>query len=230
MKTFRSNKRLIQSQFFQRNGHTRHLPTYTHATYIPLNHSLSLSFSLTHLLKPQNALTSPYLKHIRSYSLFKWAKHGLCFLFFVLFNNNFNRRLTGIRTRIVGVKGEHADPFTTTTANRSLSLSLFQRNDHDSPHSSKKKFCDQSEHSMLFVFLFVNTFAEVGSEPTTIWQLRLTATSSSPRPEELLNKIKLLSDVPFESINTIYPSKSASDNPFAPWNDLNIFCKHSDFN
>ena len=113
---------------------------------------------------------------------------------------------------------------------QSLSLSLFQRNDHDSPHSSKKKFCDQSEHSMLFVFLFVNTFAEVGSEPTTIWQLRLTATSSSPRPEELLNKIKLLSDVPFESINTIYPSKSASDNPFAPWNDLNIFCKHSDFN
>ena len=122
IKTFRSNKRLIQSQFFQRNGHTRHLPTYTHATYIPLNHSLSLSFSLTHLLKPQNALTSPYLKHIRSYSLFKWAKHGLCFLFFVLFNNNFNRRLTGIRTRIVGVKGEHADPFTTTTANRSLSF------------------------------------------------------------------------------------------------------------
>ena len=138
IKTFRSNKRLIQSQFFQRNGHTRHLPTYTHATYIPLNHSLSLSFSLTHLLKPQNALTSPYLKHIRSYSLFKWAKHGLCFLFFVLFNNNFNRRLTGIRTRIVGVKGEHADPVTTTTANRSLSLSLSKKRSRQSPFIEKK--------------------------------------------------------------------------------------------
>ena len=104
--------------------HVIYLPTRMQHIFlsITLSLSLSLSFSLTHLLKPQNALTSPYLKHIRSYSLFKWAKHGLCSLFFVLFNNNFNRRLTGIRTRIVGVKGEHADPFTTTTANRSLSF------------------------------------------------------------------------------------------------------------
>ena len=38
---------------------------------------------------------------------------------FVLFNNNFMRKfidLSGIRTRIVGVEGEHADHLTTTTA------------------------------------------------------------------------------------------------------------------
>ena len=38
---------------------------------------------------------------------------------FVLFNNNFYRKivdLSGIRTRIVGVEGEYADHLTTTTA------------------------------------------------------------------------------------------------------------------
>ena len=49
------------------------------------------------------------------------------FLFiFVLFNNNFYRKivdLSGIRTRIVGVEGEHADHLTTTTA---LQIDFYQ--------------------------------------------------------------------------------------------------------
>ena len=48
-----------------------------------------------------------------------WANVGDFCLYFVLFNSNFNRKivdLSGIRTQIVRVEGEHADQQTTTTA------------------------------------------------------------------------------------------------------------------
>ena len=55
-------------------------------------------------------------------SFFKWAKPGLFFVFFCSFlNTNFTGKtvdVSGIRTRIVGVEGEHTDHLTTTTALR----------------------------------------------------------------------------------------------------------------
>ena len=49
--------------------------------------------------------------------LFKCANPGL-FVFFGLFTHKFDRKnagFSGIRTRIVGVEGNHADHLTTTT-------------------------------------------------------------------------------------------------------------------
>ena len=50
---------------------------------------------------------------------FKWTKPGLFLFIFVLFKQKFYIKtvgVSGIQTRIVGVEGEHADHFTTTTA------------------------------------------------------------------------------------------------------------------
>ena len=49
----------------------------------------------------------------------KWAYPGLFLFIFVLFKHKFYRKtvgVSGIRTRIVGVEGKHADHLTTTTA------------------------------------------------------------------------------------------------------------------
>ena len=49
----------------------------------------------------------------------KWANPGLFLFIFVLFKHNTIEKtlgFSGIRTRIVGVEGEHADHLTTTTA------------------------------------------------------------------------------------------------------------------
>ena len=51
----------------------------------------------------------------------KWANPASFLFIFVLFKNNLYRKtvgVSGIRTRIVGVEGEHADHLTTTTAQR----------------------------------------------------------------------------------------------------------------
>ena len=50
---------------------------------------------------------------------FKWANHGLFLFIFILFKHKFYRKtvgVSGIRTEIIGVEGEHADHLTTTTA------------------------------------------------------------------------------------------------------------------
>ena len=49
----------------------------------------------------------------------KWANPGLFLFIFVLFKHNIIEKtldFSGIRTRIIGVVGEHADHLTTTTA------------------------------------------------------------------------------------------------------------------
>ena len=49
----------------------------------------------------------------------KWANPGLFFVYFRFFKHNNTEKtvgFSGIRTRIVGVEGEHADHLTTTTA------------------------------------------------------------------------------------------------------------------
>ena len=52
--------------------------------------------------------------------LLKWANDGLFFSLFLFFaNTNVTERavdVSGIRTRIVGIEGKHADHLTTTTA------------------------------------------------------------------------------------------------------------------
>ena len=51
--------------------------------------------------------------------LFKWANPGLFLFIFVRLNVNFYRNIvnwSGIRTKIVGVEGEHADHLTTINA------------------------------------------------------------------------------------------------------------------
>ena len=63
------------------------------------------------------------------FNLFNWANHGLFLFIFVLFKHKFYRKavdISGIRTRIVGVEGEHAEYLTTTTA--PLTSTLMQLN------------------------------------------------------------------------------------------------------
>ena len=55
----------------------------------------------------------------------KWANPGLFLFIFVLFKHNIIEKtlgFSGIRTRIVGVEGKHADHLTTTTAQLNICL------------------------------------------------------------------------------------------------------------
>ena len=57
----------------------------------------------------------------------KWANHGLFLIIFVLFKHKFFRKTVGvnrIRTRIIGVEGEHADHLTTTSAQEGCYISI----------------------------------------------------------------------------------------------------------
>ena len=57
----------------------------------------------------------------------KWADPGLFLFIFVLFKHNYSEKIvgfSGIRTRIVGVEGEHADHLTTTTAQKGFNVKL----------------------------------------------------------------------------------------------------------
>ena len=56
---------------------------------------------------------------------FKWAHRGLSFVYFRSFQTQILQKtmfpdVSGIRTRIVRVEGNHADLLTTTTANKSV--------------------------------------------------------------------------------------------------------------
>ena len=71
---------------------------------------------------------------ISFYFFVKWANPGLFLFIFVLFKHNIKEKTLGfsrIRTRIVGVEGEHADHLTTTTANLLLLKS-------STPHLDKR--------------------------------------------------------------------------------------------
>ena len=59
------------------------------------------------------------------HSFLKWGNPDLFLFIFVIFKYNFTEKTVGfsrIRTWIVGVEGEHADPLTTTTALKNTEL------------------------------------------------------------------------------------------------------------
>ena len=63
----------------------------------------------------------------------KWANPGIYFVYFCYFYQQFYRKIVyfrGIRTRIVGVEGEHADHLTTTTAPLSQLFSVLFSTNH----------------------------------------------------------------------------------------------------
>ena len=78
--------------------------------------------------------------HIYIYIFFKKRANPGLFLFILVFSITIYRKivdLSGIRTRIVGVEGEHADHLTTTTAHLYLLLKFYFSFEHTKIHEKE---------------------------------------------------------------------------------------------
>ena len=81
----------------------------------------------TLLLKGRKHIGLCLLFLMLNFFFLKWANPGLFLFIFVLFKHNIIEKtlgFSGIRTRIVGVEGEHADHLTTTTAQCLISFMI----------------------------------------------------------------------------------------------------------